>query len=72
MHSIYDQLFHREHLDVVTVDIEKENAEEIKSFVDAQRSRFHQLISSQRTLVGHASLEPTMWWFQNNFSSIAL
>jgi hypothetical protein len=70
MHSIYDQLFHYEHLDVVAVDIEKENEQEIKSFVDAQRARFHLLISGQRTLVGHASLEPTMWWFQNKFSSI--
>jgi len=70
MHSIYDQLFHYEHLDVIAIDIEKENEQEIKSFVDVQRARFHLLISGQRTLVGHASLEPTMWWFQNKFSSI--
>jgi hypothetical protein len=70
MHAIHDRLFHREELDAVTVEIQKENPEEIKSFVDAQRSRFHQLISSQRNLVGHASLEPTMWWFQNTFASL--
>lgn len=43
--------------------------EEITSFADAQRSRFHQLISTQRTLVQHASLEPTLWWFKNSFST---
>jgi len=70
MHSIYDQLFHYKHLNVIAVDIEKEKEQEIKSFVDAQRTRFHQMISGQRALVDHASLEPTMWWFQNSFSSI--
>ncbi len=70
MHIIHDKLFHYEHLDVTVVDMEKENEQEMKSFLDAQRSHFHQLISGQRALVGHASLEPTMWWFQNNFSSI--
>ncbi|CAF2892029.1 unnamed protein product [Rotaria sp. Silwood2] len=69
MHSIYDQMFPHENLDVDIIDVEKQNEQEIESFIDAQRSRFHQLISSQRVLVGHASLEPTMWWFQNRFSS---
>jgi len=70
MHSIYDELFHHKHLDTTTVDIEKDNEQKIKSFVDAPRFRFHQLISGQRALVGHASLEPTMWWFHNNFPTI--
>jgi hypothetical protein len=70
MHSIHDQLFHYEHLDVIAINIEKEDKKEIKSFVDAQRTRFHHLISGQQALIGHASLEPTMWWSQNNFSSI--
>jgi hypothetical protein len=69
MHSIYDQLFHQDQLDAVALDIEKQDDREIKSFIDAQRSRFHQLISSQRALVAQVSLEPTMWWFQNSFSS---
>jgi hypothetical protein len=74
MHSIYDQLFHYKHLEITTVDIEKEKVaeeeeEEIKSFVDAQRARFHQLISGQRALVGTVALEPTLWWFYNSFSS---
>jgi len=55
---------------VIAVDIEKEKEQEIKSFVDAQRTHFHQMISGQRALVDHASLEPTMQWFQNSFSSI--
>ncbi|CAF3358711.1 unnamed protein product [Rotaria sp. Silwood1] len=70
MHSIYDQLSPHENLNVDIIDVEKQNEQEIKSFIDAQRSRFHQLISSQRVLVGHASLEPAMWWFHNSFSSI--
>ncbi len=70
MHSIHDQLFHYKHLNTNIIDLEIKDAQEIQSFVDAQRSRFHQLISGQRALVGHASLEPTMWWFRNNFSSI--
>ncbi|CAF1406378.1 unnamed protein product [Rotaria sordida] len=70
MHSIYDQLAPHENLDIEIIDVEKKNEQEIKSVIDAQRSRFQQLISSQRILVGHAALEPTMWWFHNNFSSI--
>lgn len=72
MHSIYDRLFHYQHLDMVAIDIQKEKEPEpdIKSFVDAQRARFHQLISGQRALIGAVSLEPTMWWFQNSFSSV--
>jgi len=71
MHSIYDQLFHYKHLDMSTeIELEDKNAQEIKSFLDAQRNRFHQLISSQRLLVEHAALEPTMWWFRNHFSSV--
>jgi hypothetical protein len=70
MHSIHDQLFHYVHLDVTVIDVEKKNRKEIKSFADAQRSRFHQLISSQRVLIKHALLEPMMWWFQNKFPSV--
>lgn len=70
MHSIYDRLFHGEHDNILYMDssessndkeVEPEDEdEEITSFADAQRSRFHQLISTQRTLVQHASLEPTL------------
>jgi hypothetical protein len=69
MHSIYDQLFHHVHLTTLTIDVVKPVNEKIKSFADAQRSRFHQLVSIQRALVQHASLEPTLWWFRNRFSS---
>ena len=77
MHSIYDQLFHSEHDNILYMDTsesgeakeDEEEKEEIKSFADAQRSRFHLLISIQRALVQHASLEPTLWWFKNSFSS---
>jgi chemotaxis protein histidine kinase CheA len=68
MHIIHDQIFHYRHLNTNIVDIEIKDTQEIRSSVDAQRSRFHQLISGQRALIGHASLEPTMWWFRNNFS----
>lgn len=66
--SIYDQLLPDESSDLNIIEIEKANEEEVKSFVDTQRSRFHQMISSQRGLVRQAALEPTMWWFHNSFS----
>ena len=68
MHSIYDRLFHYSHSTTLTIDDEKSTENEVKSFADAQRSRFHQLISVQLTLVQHAALEPTLWWFRNRFS----
>ncbi len=70
IHLIYDKLFYYEHLHVTVVDVEKQVEQEIKSFIDGQRGRFHQLISGQRVLVKHTSLEPTLWWFKNSFSSI--
>ncbi|CAF0844236.1 unnamed protein product [Adineta steineri] len=69
MHAIYDKLFQNEQLDVTTVTIEKQTDQEITSFIDAQRSRFHQLISGQRSLIGNTSLEPSFWWFKNSFAS---
>ncbi|CAF0802510.1 unnamed protein product [Adineta steineri] len=69
MHAIYDKLFENEQLDVTIVDVEKQNEQGIKSFIDAQRSRFHQLISGQRALIGHTALEPTLWWSKNSFAS---
>ncbi|CAF5178514.1 unnamed protein product, partial [Rotaria sp. Silwood1] len=30
---------------------------------------FHKLISTQRTLVGYASIEPSCWWLNNGFST---
>ncbi|CAF1135581.1 unnamed protein product [Adineta ricciae] len=70
MQAIYDQLFQNEQFDVTVVDMEKTADQEIKSFVDAQRSRFHQLISSQRMLLEFSALEPTLWWFQNAFPTV--
>ncbi|CAF4309461.1 unnamed protein product, partial [Adineta steineri] len=69
MHAIYDKLFENEQLDVTIVDVEKQTEQGIKSFIDAQRSRFHQLISGQRALIGHTALEPTLWWSKNSFAS---
>ena len=70
MHSIYDRLFDYKHGGTSSLEMEKSNEQEIKSFLDAQRTRFHQLISGQRILVEHASHEPTMWWSQNSFSVV--
>ncbi|CAF1673785.1 unnamed protein product, partial [Rotaria sordida] len=68
MHSIYDQLFHHNHSRESIIRLELEQ-QKIESFIDVQRSCFHHLISLQRTLVEHASLEPTFWWINNNFST---
>jgi hypothetical protein len=69
MHLVYDQLFHHKHVhDEASIDLE-EQEQEFKSFFNAQRKRFSQLISAQRTLVEQASLEPTLWWFNNAFST---
>jgi len=68
MHSVYDQFFHHEHSDEVSIDVETQK-HTVKSFFDAQRNGFQQLISAQRTLVENASLEPSLWWFNSNFSA---
>ncbi|CAF5210237.1 unnamed protein product, partial [Rotaria magnacalcarata] len=69
MHSIYGQFLPDDNSDISIINVEIQNEQEVKSFIDTQRSRFHQLISSQRTLVGHVALEPTLWWFHNTFST---
>ncbi|CAM4863385.1 unnamed protein product [Rotaria socialis] len=69
MQSIYDQFLPDDNSDIGIINVEKQNEQEVKSFIDTQRSRFHQLISSQRALVGHVALEPTLWWFHNTFST---
>ena len=63
MHKIFDELFHHEHSEK---DFSKD---QIKSFLQQQRSSFHQLINFQRILVSNASVEPTFCWFQNRFSN---
>ena len=68
MHLIYDQLFHFQHFGQASVDVEKQE-EEIESFFDAHQNDFQQLITTQRALLGHASLEPRFWCFNNNFST---
>jgi hypothetical protein len=67
MHSVYDQLFHHDHSRESLILLELEE-QEIKSFTTTQRNHFHRLISQQRTLLAHASLEPTLWWVNNAFS----
>lgn len=71
MHEVYDQLFHHQHSDeeMKQFSIDLNNQNEIKSFLDKQRTKFHQLISFQRIFVANASIEPTFFWFKNDFSS---
>jgi len=68
MYEVYHQLFHYEHLEK-DISIHFDNKNELKSFIDKQRSSFQQLISSQRILVLNASIEPSFFWFKNQFSS---
>jgi hypothetical protein len=68
MHSIYDQLFHHHHSRESLIYLELQE-KIIESFTDSQRNHFHRLIAVQRTLVEHASLEPTLWWMNNAFSA---
>lgn len=68
MHSIYDQLFHHQHSRQSIVDLELQERK-VESVIDAQRSHFHRLITVQRTLVEYASVEPTLWWVNNAFST---
>jgi hypothetical protein len=68
MHEVYAKLFHHQHLkNEISISFENEN--QIKSFLDKQRSTFQQLIISQRISVSNASIEPTFFWFKNEFSS---
>jgi hypothetical protein len=64
---VYDQFFHHEHARRTSITIDQQ--QEIKLSIDLQRRHFHELISSQRTLLNHASLEPSIWWFNYGFSS---
>jgi hypothetical protein len=68
MHEVYHQLFHHQYLEN-GISISFENENKIKSFLDKQRSTFQQLITSQRISVLNASIEPTFFWFKNEFSS---
>ncbi|UJR20442.1 hypothetical protein I4U23_023573 [Adineta vaga] len=67
IHFVYDQFFQHEHSRRLSISIDQE--QEIKFHIDLQRRHFHQLISSQRTQVNYASLEPSIWWFNYGFSS---
>ncbi len=67
IHSIYDQFFQHQHARRSSITLEQQ--QEIKFNIDIQRRHFHQLISSQRTLVNYASLEPSICWFNYGFSS---
>jgi hypothetical protein len=65
MNEVYDELFRDDHIEKdISINIDK------ISFLDKQRTHFNQLISSQRTLVSNASLEPSFFWFKNRFSSL--
>lgn len=68
MHLIYDKLFHHNHSRESLIDIEFENIS-TKSFINSQQNSFYNLINLQRTLVEHASLEPTLWRGNNAFST---
>jgi len=64
MNEVYDELFCHKHLSICL-----NNDNEIKSFLDKQRAKFQQLITCQRLFVVNASIEPTFFWFKNDFSS---
>jgi uncharacterized protein YhaN len=66
IHSAYDQFFQHQHLEEFSINIDQQ--QKVKSHFDTQRNRFHQMISAQRTLIGHASREPSLWWFNYIFS----
>ena len=69
MRSIHNRLFHHENPNTTTNDdVEISAVAKIQSVASAYRSRFHRLISLQRFLLGHASLEPSMCWSRNKFS----
>ena len=67
IHSVYDKFFQHQHSRRFSITIDQQ--QEIKYGNNIQRSHFHQQISSQRTLVNSASLEPSIWWFNYGFSS---
>ncbi|CAF1021837.1 unnamed protein product [Rotaria sordida] len=68
IHSVYDKLFYHNNSQECCIHLELEE-KQIESFINDERSHFHRLISLQRTLVEHASLEPTIWWINNGFST---
>ncbi|CAF4729560.1 unnamed protein product, partial [Rotaria sp. Silwood2] len=62
---IYNKVFHHEDNQENLIDFS--TLDDIKYYIDNQRRPFHKLISTQRTLVGYASIEPSCWWLNNGF-----
>lgn len=67
IHSIYDQFFQHEHPEQLSINIDQH--EQIKFNMDLHRTHFHQFITTQKTLVYSATLEPSLLWFNYGFSS---
>ncbi|UJR18462.1 hypothetical protein I4U23_005367 [Adineta vaga] len=66
IHCVYDKVFQHEHSDKMSTDFS--NRTDVEAFFNIQRSRFHQLINNQRTLVDNASIEPSFHWLNKGFS----
>jgi hypothetical protein len=68
MDFIYNQFYYPEQLDHVSLNIDQQE-ENIKSSFQIKRDDIYQLIITQQTLIEHASVEPSLWWLHNNFST---
>ncbi|CAF2104224.1 unnamed protein product [Rotaria magnacalcarata] len=68
IHSVYDNLFHRDQGNQSCVHIGLEEKEP-QSCTNDQRNLFHRLTNLQRTLIEHAALEPVLWCINNGFST---
>ncbi|CAF4173588.1 unnamed protein product [Rotaria sp. Silwood2] len=67
MDNSFQQVFHQnDEYDSLTNGDEQIDIE-IRPFLDRYQLEFHQLMNTQQILLGYASLEPTFWWFKNDF-----
>jgi hypothetical protein len=65
MDFIYNQFYSPE----VSLHIDQQEEENKKSSFQIKRDDIYQLITAQRALIEHSSIEPSLWCLHNNFST---
>ncbi|CAF5145596.1 unnamed protein product, partial [Rotaria sp. Silwood1] len=67
MDNSFEQVFRQNDKNECSTNSDELIDVEVKPFFDSYQLEFHRLMNIQQILLGYASLEPTFWWFKNNF-----
>ncbi|CAF4839179.1 unnamed protein product [Rotaria sp. Silwood1] len=67
MDNSFEQVFHQNDKNECSANSDELIDVEVKPFFDSYQLEFHRLMNIQQILLGYASLEPTFWWFKNDF-----